>query len=480
MRVSIDPVCIVDGYTANLRTERGHLLITDGFPNEGRLQEHKLPRGRNSVQRIVIRASAGSLTIGAVDWCNRMNVPLAFVGSDSRLINCLVPDQPHDGPIKRAQAISGTTDDALRLTRWLLKSKIDSQESALKVDFGRLGIFSNRGPELARAIEELASYKSGLGSDTTLIAFLAREAQTSLSYWKMLIGSPLPWPEWAKRRIPEHWQGVSPRGSGLRDMREATDPFNAMLNYGYTLLEIEGRVACAAFGLDPDLGLLHVDARLRESFIYDLIEPVRAKVDSLTFEFLIKKGGLRPWMFHELRNGVVRLDPDWARDLATYVMPKIRKPVMDVAEAYVKQLRQVRVAYVLEHPLRFFALNAKKQTRFTHCEYCKKPLLKKGLKFCGRECYLRHSIEVRQPIKAAWAKNAEMRAKGIDPSHGGEAARKRALKAALSNRRRTGEKRLRRECGARRVRPRHGGEAAVRRGAKSALSNRGAATTPKP
>lgn len=195
------------------------------------------------------------------------------------------------------------------------------------------------------------------------------------------------------------------------------------------------------FGLDPDLGSLHVDARLRESFIYDLIEPVRAKVDSLAAEFA-QATSLRPWMFHELRDGVVTLDPDLARDFAHFAMPRLRKPVMDVASAYVAQLRQVRVSYVLERP-RFFAPNAKKQTGFTHCEYCKKELLKKGLKFCGRDCYLQHSIEVRQPIKAARAKNAEMRAQGIDPSHGGDAARKRGRKAALSNRRRAGETRKR-------------------------------------
>src|SRR5579864_1971327 len=136
-----------------------------------------------------------------------------------------------------------------------------------------------------------------------------------------------------------------------------------MLNYGYTLLEVEGRIACAASGLDPDLGLLHVDDRLRESFIYDLIEPVRAKVDSLTLEFCIRKG-LRPWMFHELRDGVVRIDPDLACDLAQYVIPKLRKPAMDIAGAYVEQLRYVKVHYAPERPSRFFAPTVKRPTGF--------------------------------------------------------------------------------------------------------------------
>jgi hypothetical protein len=31
--------------------------------------------------------------------------------------------------------------------------------------------------------------------------------------------------------------------------------------------------------------------------------------------------------------------------------------------------------------------------------YCKGPLPRKGLKFCGRHCYLRYSVEVAKPIE---------------------------------------------------------------------------------
>jgi hypothetical protein len=91
-------------------------------------------------------------------------------------------------------------------------------------------------------------------------------------------------------------------------VRDATDPFNAILNFCYTLLEVETRIACDAVGLDPDLGLLHTDDRLRESFIYDLLEPLRAKADVWALE-LLHKEKLHPTMFHELRADIVRRDP---------------------------------------------------------------------------------------------------------------------------------------------------------------------------
>ena len=429
-------VVVVDGYGADISVCRGHLVIKDGFASEGTLREIYFPRGRCGVRRIIVRAPAGNLSFHSLDWCNRMDIAVAFFGSDSRLINCLVPDEPHDGPIKRAQAIAGVTEDGLVLARWLLARKIESQIHALQVDFSRLGVTNGGDADCAKALGELRSCAAALNTDTTLVALLVREGYAAQCYWRLLAGSTLPWPNWATKRIPRHWTKISPRSTGAKlSVRDATDPFNAMLNYAYTLLEVETRVACAAYGLDPDFGLLHVDDRLRESFIYDLMEPIRASVDVMSFDFA-KSKGLRPWMFIELRNGVVRLDPDLARSLAKLLMPKMRKSVMAMAAAYTAKLRHVKVPYRLERPTRLHAPTEKVKAYQPNCEYCKQPLPRRGLKFCNRHCYLRHSVEVRQPIKLAHAKLAVMRQNGLSPGHGGEAAKKRGAKIAESNRRR--------------------------------------------
>lgn len=71
------------------------------------------------------------------------------------------------------------------------------------------------------------------------------------------------------------------------------------------------------------------------------------------------------------------------------------------------------------------------------CRYCKEPLPRKGLKFCGRHCYLRYSLEIARPIEKAQARLAEMRAAGLSPGHGGEAAKKRGAKIRESNQQRS-------------------------------------------
>jgi hypothetical protein len=129
-------------------------------------------------------------------------------------------------------------------------------------------------------------------------------------------------------------------------------------------------------------------------------------------------------MFHELRDGVVRLDPDFAKLLAQSLMPKMLGPAMETAAQYVTQLRKVKVPYRLQRFGRNAAQAVSTATVATECGYCKQPLHKKGLKFCGRHCYLRHSIEVRQPLKLAQTKLAELRAQGISPGYGGEETRR--------------------------------------------------------
>jgi CRISPR-associated protein Cas1 len=422
-----DSILVVDGYGVRLEVERGQLVVHDGFPAEGATREIRFPRGRTDVQRIVVRASAGTVSIAALDWCERMGIPVAFVSSDSRLVNCFIPDGSHDGPLRRAQAISGATEDALRIARWLLKKKLESQISALP----------GSGLELARS--EIQGVIGATERDETLTELLAHEAYAARVYWDALVGTPLPWPDFAHKRIPLHWRFISNRNSnGRNDVRDARDPFNALLNYGYTLLEVETRIACAAEGLDPDLGYLHVDSRLRESFVYDLLESLRVDVDRLTIEWM-NRANLRPWMFIELRDGVVRLDPDAARDYAQTIMPKLRKPSLSIAAEFAMLLRRISVPYrLVDH-----RVAAKKESRVgaicKPCEHCGKTVPRVELKFCGRQCYLRHSVEIRQPIKGARVKLAELRQEGLNPGWDASARKKReAGKSAMLRRRQPG------------------------------------------
>jgi len=309
---------------------------------------------------------------------------------------------------------------------------MDAQIDAMDRDFPRLGIGTVSGNSTSTA--QVHACKAALGRTTTLVDFLALEGRAAQIYWDVLVETPLPWRPWALSRIPAHWAAISARTNGKRErVRDATDPFNAVLNYAYTLLEVETRIACEATGLDPDLGLIHVDDRLRESFIYDLLEPLRSKADVWALE-LLRKQTMRPELFHELCDGIVRLDPDLAGLLAKSLMPRFRTAALDLANDYANQLRRITVAQLLVREAPKAIEQRRTDWQRSTCGYCKEPLLRKRLKYCGRQCYLRYSVEVAKPIEKARARLTEIRAAGLRPGHGGESAVKRGSATAVNNR----------------------------------------------
>ena len=68
--------------------------------------------------------------------------------------------------------------------------------------------------------------------------------------------------------------------------RNAADPVNALLNYGYAILEARCRVAVVQAGFDSTIGYLHSIAPSKHPLVYDFQELGRALVDSVVLEMV--------------------------------------------------------------------------------------------------------------------------------------------------------------------------------------------------
>ncbi|MEM1124094.1 MAG: CRISPR-associated endonuclease Cas1 [Bacteroidota bacterium] len=95
-------------------------------------------------------------------------------------------------------------------------------------------------------------------------AFMGTEGTIARIYWQA-IGNTLP----RKYRFQK------------RSRRPATDPFNAAINYGYGMLYSVVESGLFAVGLDPQLGILHVDEYTKPTLSFDLIEAFRPWVDRM-------------------------------------------------------------------------------------------------------------------------------------------------------------------------------------------------------
>jgi hypothetical protein len=132
-------------------------------------------------------------------------------------------------------------------------------------------------------------------------------------------------------RLPAHWLSFGMRVSPLTGSpRLACNPPNAILNFLYALLESEARLAAAALGLDPGLGVLHVDTTARDSLACDIMEPIRAQVDSYVLDLITREYLNRGWFIEE-RDGNCRLTAEFVSRLAQ-TAPMLSRAVAPVAE----------------------------------------------------------------------------------------------------------------------------------------------------
>lgn len=92
-----------------------------------------------------------------------------------------------------------------------------------------------------------------------------------------------------------------------RSRRPPRDPVNAVLSFLYTLLAHDCRSACAAAGLDPQIGFLHADRPGRPALALDLMEEFRPVLADRVALSLINRRQLSGRDFEIFENGAVLL-----------------------------------------------------------------------------------------------------------------------------------------------------------------------------
>ena len=215
---------------------------------------------------------------------------------DGSVLATTGPVPPSDARLRRAQALAQESGAALRIARELIALKLAAQAKLARDTSEQLCSRPGNNPRLR--IHSTAK---------TIEAIRLLEARGAYAYWGAWSDLPITFPKVDLRRVPDHWRRFKNRVSPLTGSpRLAANPVNAMLNYLYALLESETRLAVAALGLDPGLGVLHMDAPARDSLAFDVMEPVRPMVDEYVLNW-ITRGTLRREWFFEQRDGSCRL-----------------------------------------------------------------------------------------------------------------------------------------------------------------------------
>jgi len=319
-------VITLSGYGTQVRVDRGHLVLEDGI---GFTRRHaRIPRVGHGLKRLVIVSSDGYVSLQAFHWLNAQKISFAMIERDGSVLASTVPGRSADPRLKRAQAQAHESGSALRIARELIVQKLYGQE--------RVARFKLLNTKTADAI---GGFRHRLRQCDTLDSIRHLEAQAALEYWSAWKELPITFPRNDLPRIPEHWKTFGSRFSPLTGSpRLAANPCGAILNFAYSLLETESRLALCILGLDPSLGVLHVDIQYRDSLACDVMEAARASVDAYVVDWLTREPLKRDWFF-ERADGHVRLMAPLVERLSQ-TAPMWARAVAPVAERVVKILSQ--------------------------------------------------------------------------------------------------------------------------------------------
>lgn len=340
--ISRSGVLTLSGYGIKVRMQSGHLEIEDGIGPDRR--KIRLARVGHGLKRLVLIGSDGFITLEALRWIPDQDVSFTMLHRDGKILYVTGPVRPSDARLRRAQALAHSSGAALRIARELIDKKLAGQEQVARHKL----LASENADTIHRYRSELAEAETAEG--VRLI-----ESQAASAYWAAWRTLPIKFPRKDESRVPAHWRIFGARISPLTGSpRLAVNPPNCILNYLYTLLESESRLAAAAVGLDPGIGVLHVDTPYRDSLACDLMEAVRPQVDAFLLDWITQEPLKRTWFF-EQRDGNCRLISELAVRLSE-TAPTWGRAVAPVAEWVAQSLwtstrKSSRVEQTLPTPL---------------------------------------------------------------------------------------------------------------------------------
>lgn len=239
--------------------------------------------------------------------------------------------------IRRGQLNFSFSHDAVDWIKDVIRRKIENQQALILMMKPEKGVESW---QVDKAVNRLEDYRTKIaGLDGEIVSDIAAtlrgwEGVSSKIYFEML-----------NLYIPEHLRFEQ------RSQHPATDPVNALLNYGYGLLygKIEGALIKA--GIDPYVGIMHRDNYNRPVLVYDVIEIYRIWIDYVVYS-LVKQDVITDEYYSVKEDGSYWLEPLGRRVLIQsvndYLEDVIEQQGVERSRSYQIQLYAQKLAQIFK------------------------------------------------------------------------------------------------------------------------------------
>lgn len=304
---------VLNGHNCTIKVQNGALSIRPGSVSGEEHNPLLFHRGTHNISQIIITSHSGFVSVDALYWCRDQGISLLLLDGHGDQVYSIVPERKDSASLRRLQYMAEPSGRSLQLAKLLIQMKTRSQVETIV-----------KHTELRNRDHALDVLRCGLTELETddyrfqdIDYLRLHEGRLAAVYFDSFLGLPIRWSKSDERIVPPHWMKVTNRTSPLSasgTARYAICPFHAALNYLYTVVEHHILCAIHAAGLDPACGVLHADKENRDSLVYDLIEPLRPRIDDMALDFFarttFKRGDIVP-----LRTGQVLFNAEFARYL---------------------------------------------------------------------------------------------------------------------------------------------------------------------
>jgi CRISPR-associated protein Cas1 len=241
--------------------ERSELWVKDGRQDNNEIKTYTFPPRQMPYDSIVVEGHSGYISMQALHWLARNNIPLFVMNYNGAVISQILPSIPIKADLRIAQ-IDASRDPKRKLSiaKALIEAKIARTLQVLDWLAERY--------DITREVQVTKHESMKLPKASAVTQLRTVEGRTARRYWEAY-----------RKCMPEplRFQGRMVKTKAMN----AVDPVNLALNYGYGFLKCECRMAVNSVGLEPAIGFLHETSarQTRESLVYDLMEPFRFLVD---------------------------------------------------------------------------------------------------------------------------------------------------------------------------------------------------------
>jgi len=310
---------ILTGQGNSLRIENGALIIKQGFTHYPQKQEcHRLFKGDLDLPRIIMLLDgSGSLSFDVLSWLAEQSIALARIKSSGDIAivasgNGFASDQ---AKIDWQRETLACPKRHMAFAQQLIRNKlINSLETLAR----HLPQHRYTDAAIARAERGIAELSKPLDDMQQVRAI---EGECAALYFRTWQNLRLRWKVSRRYPVPESWRTYRGRSSVHEckpENRRATDPVNGMLNYGYAVMHSKLQIKAIADGYSPLLGIMHRQKRSSASYILDMLEPERPKVDAKILDF-VQNNTFTGADFILRKDGACRLSPQLARIVAQLI-----------------------------------------------------------------------------------------------------------------------------------------------------------------